>query len=88
MSRFGRSRRDLLLRAAPSLLRQRAPGLMVARPTAILVDNALKHGALTVVTSLTREGDMAGHRVRVRLPFLRKCRASEAAHQKQRVRTR
>lgn len=88
MSRFGRSRQDLLLRAAPSLLRQRAPRLLVERLTANLEDNALKHGALTVVTSLTREGDMAGHHMRVRLPFLRKCRASEAARQKQRVRTR
>jgi two-component system osmolarity sensor histidine kinase EnvZ len=59
VSRFERSPHQLALRAPASLTLQRAPGLLVERLVANLVDNALKHGALPVVVSLTSDGDAA-----------------------------
>jgi two-component system osmolarity sensor histidine kinase EnvZ len=59
VSRFERARRDLVVRAPDSLILHRAPGLLVDRLVANLVDNALKHGRPPVVVSLSAEGDAA-----------------------------
>jgi len=59
VSRFERSPHELSLRAPASLTLQRAPGLLVERLIANLVDNALKHGAVPVVVSLSSKGDAA-----------------------------
>ena len=59
VSRFERRRQDLVVRAPDSLTLHQAPGLLVDRLVANLVDNALKHGAPPVVVSLWSEGDAA-----------------------------
>ncbi|OYU74210.1 MAG: hypothetical protein CFE45_35350, partial [Burkholderiales bacterium PBB5] len=59
VSRFERGPQELALQAPASLTLQRASGLLVERLIANLVDNALKHGAVPVVVSLSSDGDAA-----------------------------
>jgi two-component system osmolarity sensor histidine kinase EnvZ len=59
VARFDRPPRDLQVHAPAPLTLHNAPGLLVDRLVANLVDNALKHGRPPVVVTLTDEGETA-----------------------------
>nr|WP_295077650.1 ATP-binding protein [uncultured Roseateles sp.] len=56
---FERPVQELALRAPPTLLLQRAHGLLIERLIVNLIDNALKHGGIPVVVEIAWHGDDA-----------------------------
>jgi len=56
---FERPVNELALRAPPTLLLQRAHGLLIERLIVNLIDNALKHGGIPVVVVIAWHGDDA-----------------------------